>query len=96
MSYKNNKFKVLAPTWNKKFELPKRSYFVLDIQDYFDYIIRKHETVNDNPPIRIWECKIEKTIPFKNKTRYYSDVLTTPTMKINMDENISKNAKGIY
>ena len=33
-SYKNNKFKISAPTWNKKFELPDRSYSVSDIQDY--------------------------------------------------------------
>ena len=25
-SYKNNKFKISAPTWNKEFELPDRSY----------------------------------------------------------------------
>ena len=41
-SYKNNKFKVSAATWNAKFELPVRSYFVSDIQDYFDNILRKH------------------------------------------------------
>ena len=35
-SYKNNKFKISAPM---KFELPDRSYFVSDIQDYFNYII---------------------------------------------------------
>ena len=31
-SYKNNKFKISAPTWNEVFELPDRSYSVLDIQ----------------------------------------------------------------
>ena len=36
--YDNNKFKISAPTWNDKFELPDGSYSVLDIQDYFDYI----------------------------------------------------------
>ena len=37
-SYKNNKFKISAPTWNDKFELPDESYSVSDIQDYFEYI----------------------------------------------------------
>ena len=46
---KNNKFKTSAPTWNENFELPDGSYSVLDIQDYFQYIIKKHETVTDNP-----------------------------------------------
>ena len=26
-SYKNNKFKISAPTWNEEFELPNGSYF---------------------------------------------------------------------
>ena len=39
-SYNNNKFKISAPTWNDKFELPNVSYSVSDIQDYFDYILK--------------------------------------------------------
>ena len=31
-SYNNNRFKILAPTWNDKFELPEGSYSVSDIQ----------------------------------------------------------------
>ena len=38
ISYNNNRFKVSAPTWNDKFELPDGSYSVSDIQDYFEYI----------------------------------------------------------
>ena len=41
-SYKNNKFKMSVPTWNKELELPDESYSVLDIQDYFEYILEKH------------------------------------------------------
>ena len=41
-SYTNNKFKMSAPTWNDKFELPDGSYSVSDIQDYFKYILEKH------------------------------------------------------
>ena len=37
-SYKNNKYKTLAPTWNKEFELPDGSYPISYIQDYFEYI----------------------------------------------------------
>ena len=39
--YNNNKFKISAPTWNDKFNLPDGSYSVSDIQDYFEYIIKK-------------------------------------------------------
>ena len=41
-SYKNNKFKISAPTWNEEFELPDESYSIQDIQDYFRYILKKH------------------------------------------------------
>ena len=40
--YKNIKLKIIAPTWNDEFELPDYSYSVLDIQNYFEYIIKKH------------------------------------------------------
>ena len=38
----NNKFKISAPTWNDKFELPDGLYSVSNIQDYFEYILKKH------------------------------------------------------
>ena len=37
-SYKDNKFKISAPTLNGEFELLDGSYSVPDIQDYFEYI----------------------------------------------------------
>ena len=36
----NNKFKISAPTWNDKFDLPDGSYSISDIQDYFEFIIK--------------------------------------------------------
>ena len=50
-SYKNNKFKILAPTWNEEFELPDGSCSASDIQDYFEYILKKHEEKTDSPSI---------------------------------------------
>ena len=45
-SYKNNKFKISAPTWNEEFELPDVSYSISDIQDYFEYVLKSHgETI---------------------------------------------------
>ena len=38
-SYKN---KISAPTWNEQFELPDGSNSVSDIQDYFEYILKKN------------------------------------------------------
>ena len=50
-SYKNNRFKISAPTRIEEFELPDGLYSVSDFQDYFEYIIKKHETVTNNPSI---------------------------------------------
>ena len=47
--YNNNKFKISAPTWNDKFELPDGSYSVSDIQDYFEYILKKQGENTDKP-----------------------------------------------
>ena len=40
-SYNNNKSRISAPTWNDKFQLPDGSYPVSNIQDYFEYILKK-------------------------------------------------------
>ena len=64
-SYNNNKFKISAPTWNEEFELPDGSYSILDIQDYFEYILKKHSESVDNPTIRIYVSRIENRITFK-------------------------------
>ena len=47
-----------GPTWNEKFELPNGSFSVTDIEDYFGYIIKKHEIFTNNPPIRVYVKKI--------------------------------------
>ena len=61
----NNKFKISAPTWNGEFDLPDGSYSISDIQDYFEYIIKKHETITDNLPVQIFTNKIKNRIVFK-------------------------------
>ena len=47
ISYKNYKFKISVAIRNEEFELLDGSYSVSDIQDYFTYILKKHETVSD-------------------------------------------------
>ena len=39
-----------------------------DIQDYFDIIIKKHQTVTDNHPVRIYVNKIDNNITFGTQT----------------------------
>ena len=78
-SYKNNKFKISAPTWSDEFELPDASYSVSDIQDYFQYIFKKSV---HNPSIKIYVNKIENSVTFKIKNGYYLELLTPETMKL--------------
>ena len=46
-AYNNNKFKIYAPTWNDTFDLPNNFYSIADIQDYSEFIIKKHETLTE-------------------------------------------------
>ena len=73
--YNNNKFKISPPTWNDEFNLLDGSYSVSDIQDYFEYIIKKHETIADNPPVQIYVNKIKNRIVFKIKAEYKLELL---------------------
>ena len=83
-SYNNNKFKISAPTWNEEFALPDGSYSVSDIQDYFEYILKKHgENIGDNDKdndqnkswVKICFNNVENRITFKIKDGYSLELL---------------------
>ena len=78
----NNKFKISAPTWNETFDLPDGSYNILEIQDYIEYIIKKHETIGENAPILIYANTINNRIVFKIKSGYKLELLSEETMKL--------------
>ena len=79
-SYKNNKFKISAPTSTDQL------HSVSDIQDHFDYIIKKHEKVTDNPPIWIYACKVENRITFNVKAGYCFKLLMPEITKLEITE----------
>ena len=81
-SYNSNKFKISTPTWSEEFELPDGSYSVSDIQDYFEYILKKHSENVDNPLVRVYVNKIENRITFKIKSGYFLQLLTPERMKL--------------
>ena len=81
-SYNNNEFKISAPTWKDKFELPDGSYSIADIQDYFEYISKKSGENIDKPPVQIYVNKIENRVTFKIKNGYSLELLTPETMKL--------------
>ena len=49
--YNNNKLKIRVPTWNDEYEFPDGSYSVSNIQDYIEYISKKHEMITTIPSI---------------------------------------------
>ena len=81
-AYNNNKFKISAPTWNDEFDLPDGSDSISDIQDYFEFIIKKHETLAENPPIQTYSNKIKNRIVFRIKTGYKLELLSLETMNL--------------
>ena len=76
--------------------MPDGSYSVSDIQDYFDYIIKKHETIADNSPAQIFVNKIKNRIDFKIKIDYKLELLSKETMQLlgSSKKEIDKNKDG--
>ena len=77
-----SKFKISAPTWNETFDLPDGSYNISEIQDYIQYIIKKHEATGENAPILIYANTINNRIVFKIKSGYKLELLSKETMKL--------------
>ena len=94
--YKNNKLKILAPTWNDEFELPDGSYSVSDIQDYIEYIIKKHETLLIILPIHVCINRINVRLVFKMKDRYKLELQTPEIMTLfgSTEKIIEETEKG--
>ena len=72
------------------------SYSISDIQDYFEYILKKHSENVDNPSIRIYVNKIENRFTFKTKNGYYLELLASETMKLlgSTESKITKDKYG--
>ena len=62
--------------------MPDGSYSVSDIQDYFEYILKKHGENADKPPVQICVNKIENRVTFKIKNGYSLELLIPETMKL--------------
>ena len=81
-TYINNKFKISAPTWNETFDLLDGSNNISEIQDYIEYIIKKHEKTGENASILIYANTINNRIVFKRKSRYKLDKILLMQTKI--------------
>ena len=58
------------------------SYSISDIQDYFEYILKKYGKDIDKSSVQIYVNKIENRITFKIKNRYSLELLRPETMKL--------------
>ena len=97
--HNNNKFKISAPTWSDTFDLPDGSYSIADNQDHFEFTIKKHGTLTENPPIQIYANKIKNRVVFKIKTGYKLELLTPETMRLlgstKKDVDSDKNSENV-
>ena len=62
--------------------LPDASYNIPAIQNYIEYIIKKHETIGETAPIIIYANTINNRIVFKKKTGYKLELLSKETVKL--------------
>ena len=94
--YDNNKFKISAPTWNDSFHSLDGSYSIADIQDYFEFIIKKHKSSTENPPAQVFVNKIKNRIVFKIKTGNKLELLTAETMRLrgSTKKDVDKDKDG--
>ena len=69
---------------------------VSDIQDYFEYILKKHGEDIDKPSIQIYVNKTENRVTFKIKNAYSIKLLTPETTKLlgSTKNKINKNENG--
>ena len=76
--------------------MPNGSYSIADIQDYFEFIIKKHETLTEDSPTEIYPNKIKNRIVFKIKTGYKLELLSPETMKllVSTKKVVDKNKNG--
>ena len=67
-----------------------------DIQDYFEYILKKNEEDADNPSVQIYVNKIENRLTFKIKNGYTLELLTSETIKLlgSTENKISTDKNG--
>ena len=62
--------------------MPDGLYSISDIQDCFEYIIKKHETIANNSPIQICIKKIKNHVVFRIKKCYKLELLSKETMRL--------------
>ena len=104
--YINQKKSIKKYTMNLKYQLQHgminlnclmdRTYSISNIQDYFEYILKKHVEKIDNSSVKIYVNKIKSRIKFRIKNGYSLELLTPETMKLlgSTENKITKDKNG--
>ena len=64
-----------------------------DVQDYCEYILKKHGEDTDKPSVQIYLNKIVNRVTFKIKSGYRLELSTPETMKL-LGRTENKKTKG--
>ena len=76
--------------------MPDGSYSVSDIQDYFEYNLKKHGENTEKASVQIYVNKVENRVTLKMKNGYSFELLTPETMKLlgSTENKITKDKNG--
>ena len=77
----NGQFKITTGSWSEEFELPEVSYTVADVNDYFQFIVKKH-TKDHTDHIKIYVNRIANRVTFKVKTGANLEFMTPETQAL--------------
>ena len=81
---------------NLNYPMDLTLYSISDIEDYYEYILKKHGEDIDKPSVQIYVNKIENRITFKIKNGYSLELLTPETIKLlgSTENKITKDKNG--
>ena len=76
--------------------MPDGSYSASDIQDYFEYVLKKHGESIGNVSVKTYVNKIKKRIRFRIKNGYSVEISTPETIKLlgSTENKINKEKNG--
>ena len=79
--------------------MPDGSYSIEDMQNYFEFIIKKHEILTENPPAKIYPNKIKNRIVFRLNTGCKLELFSLETIKLlkstKKDVDLDKNGEDV-
>ena len=78
--------------------MPGGCYSIEDIEDYFEFIIKKDETLTENPPIEIYTNKTKNMIIYKKTNKYKLELLSLEPMKLlgSTKKDVDQDKNGEY